>query len=144
MGSHGDDIDLALREQGLRVTQARRSVYGLLSGTGSPLSASQIDLELRRSGVVIDLVTIYRTLDTLERGTLVVRIDRQSDGWRYCIRSREHSHQITCSMCGNTSPLDVCDLARIEQALERRTGFTNISHSLQFHGTCPGCRETMK
>jgi Fe2+ or Zn2+ uptake regulation protein len=128
----------------MRVTQARRAVFGLLSGTRGPLSASQIDAMLRESGVVIDLVTIYRTIETLERGSLVVRIDRQSDGWRYAIRSREHSHQITCSVCGSTAPLDVCDLARIEQALERRTGFANISHSLQFHGTCPTCVGSVK
>lgn len=131
-----------LREQGVRLTEARCAVYELLSRTSSPLSAAQIDTSLRDAGVVIDLVTVYRTLETLERCALVMRIDRLNDGWRYGVRSKEHSHLITCSECGSTSPLDVCDLARIEGALERRTGYTNISHSLQFYGTCPECRES--
>lgn len=135
-----NDIDQQLREQGVRVTHARRRVYELLSGSEGPLSAAQIDISLRESGMSIDLVTVYRTLETLERCALVVRVDRMSEGWRFAIRSREHSHLITCSECGSISPLDVCDLARIEKALETRTGFTNISHSLQFYGTCPECR----
>jgi len=142
MTSRSNDIDAALKAQGVRVTQARRSVYALLQASPEPLSAAQIDAGLRASSeeVSIDLVTVYRTLETLERCTLIARVDRMNDGWRYAVRSQKHHHLIICSECGGTSPLDVCELNRIESALEKRTGFTNICHSLQFYGTCPQCR----
>jgi Fe2+ or Zn2+ uptake regulation protein len=140
MSSEQDDIDGALKGQGVRVTHARRSVFALLRGAREPLSAAQIDALLRDAGASIDLVTVYRTLETLERCTLIARVDRMNEGWRYAVRSQEHHHLITCSGCGCTSPLDVCELNRIERALEQTTGFTNICHSLQFYGTCPSCR----
>ena len=91
-----------------------------------------------RSG--IDLVTVYRTLETLEQCQIVTRIDRLKEGWRYMLRSVEHRHTITCSRCGSSSPLAHCQLASIEQSVERATGFSDIHHSLQFFGICPNCR----
>lgn len=135
------DISDALKKQGLRPTAARRSVFELLERADGALSAAQIEAALRADGVGIDLVTVYRTLDALERCSLVMRAERMSEGWRYTIRSRKHTHSIVCSDCGSASPLDVCGLARIEQQLEQTTGFSNISHALQFYGTCPTCRK---
>lgn len=122
------------------MTHARRATYEALRDSTEPLSVAQIAARLQDCGTSIDLVTVYRTLETLERCALVARIDRLNDGWRYTVRTKEHHHLIVCSACGSTSPLDVCDLNRIEKNLERSTGFTNIFHSLQFFGTCPGCR----
>jgi Fe2+ or Zn2+ uptake regulation protein len=135
------NLDSALREQGLRVTSARRRVFELLHARNEPLSAAGLESGLRECGDAIDLVTVYRTLETLERCGLVARVDRLADGWRYTVRNRHHAHSIVCSECGDTAPLDVCGLKRMEQELEQTTGFSNISHALQFYGTCPGCRK---
>lgn len=135
-----DEIDSTLKAFGMRITQARRSVYECLHASDEPLSASDVFSLLQNREILIDLVTIYRTLDTLERCDLLVRVDRLHEGWRYAVRSQDHHHSITCSVCGGISPLDVCELARLEQSLERETGFTNIRHSLQFYGTCPKCQ----
>lgn len=141
MRSRSNQIDTTLKQQGIRVTQARRSIYDALQRSSDPLSAAQIDEALQSTGISIDLVTVYRTLDTLERRGLVARVDRPSDGWRYAIRTKNHHHLIVCSECGGASPLDRCELQRIETELTRSTGFSNISHSLQFFGTCPKCQE---
>jgi Fe2+ or Zn2+ uptake regulation protein len=140
MSSHDDDIAAALKGQGIRVTQARRSVYQALSASNEPLSASHLDEALRAGGISIDLVTVYRTLDTLERCGLITRVDRLHEGWRYAIRQKEHHHSITCSACGSSAPLEACDLQRIESALAARTGFADVHHSLQFYGVCPQCQ----
>lgn len=140
-GSPDIDIDERLKGQGLRVTSARRAIYMLLHQGPDPMSAAQIVASLHQAAVAIDLVTVYRTLETLERCGLVARVDRMPEGWRYAVRSKHHAHTIVCSDCGGASPLDICDLQRMERSLERATGFTNISHSLQFFGTCPSCRK---
>ena len=140
MKSSPEPIDLALRERGVRVTGARRIVYRILLEAPAPLSASEVDQALSGSERSIDLVTVYRTLETLEKCGLVTRIDRLAQGWRYAPRAKDHSHQITCSRCGASSPLEHCDLERLEKSLERVTGFADIHHSLQFYGTCPGCQ----
>lgn len=140
MSSCLDDIASALKGQGVRVTQARRGVFEALRGATTPLSAAQLDAALRAAGASIDLVTVYRTLDTLERCGLVTRVDRLQEGWRYAVREKDHHHSITCSECGSISPLDACDLEPVEHALATRTGFANVHHSLQFYGLCPKCQ----
>ncbi len=134
------EIESALRALGVRVTHARRAVYESLEASSEPLSASEIAARLEGDEGKPDLVTVYRTLEMLERCDLIVRIDRLNEGWRYAIRARSHRHSITCSACGGTSPLDTCELGRMERSLEQSTGFTNVRHSLQFYGTCPKCQ----
>lgn len=141
MKSRSDELDDLLRSQGLRSTSARRSVYVALKSSSSPLSAAQIDEALNAAGIAIDLVTVYRTLETLERCDLIMRIERMKEGWRYAIRSTEHHHNIVCSVCGGASPLEQCQLSRLERDLEQTTGFRNVRHSLQFFGTCPDCQD---
>ncbi len=133
------DIAQALHAQGLRVTEARCSVYAFLEEAHKPLAASQIEEGLRNSGEEFDLVTVYRTIETLERCALVARVDRLREGWRYIVRSRRHGHVITCSECGESAAMATCELERLERSLAETTGYTNICHSLQFFGTCPGC-----
>ncbi|MBL7988591.1 MAG: transcriptional repressor [Chlorobi bacterium] len=140
MKSRSDELDDLLRSQGLRSTSARRSVYAALHSSNSPLSAAQVDEALNATGVAIDLVTVYRTLETLERCDLIMRVERMKEGWRYAIRAKEHHHSIVCSLCGSASPLEQCQLSRVERDLEQSTGFSNVRHSLQFFGTCPDCQ----
>lgn len=141
MESDGNQIDRVLKERGVRVTQARRSIYYALNRASEPLSAADVGTLLHDADLAIDLVTVYRTLETLERCGLITRVDRLHDGWRYSVRSKGHHHSIICSECGSASPLASCDLQRIEHGLASSTGFSNISHSLQFYGTCPNCRD---
>jgi len=129
----------ALRAHGLRITAARQSVFSALDASPSPMAASQVIQHLEQSGESLDPVTVYRTLASLERCDLVMRIDRMKEGWRYTLRARSHSHTIVCAECGRTAALEHCELERLERALERSTGFINVRHALQFSGICPLC-----
>jgi Fe2+ or Zn2+ uptake regulation protein len=134
------NTDKLLHDQGLRITAARRAVVSGLSDSSRALSASELHAAVERSGQEIDLVTVYRSLEALERCSIVSRVDRNREGWRYAVRSREHRHEVVCSRCGATAALDLCELDRVERMLERQTGFSNIHHALSFFGTCPQCR----
>ncbi len=140
MSTASDHIDALLRASGVRATTARRDVYQVLDKATGPLLVADIDRALARSGRSIDLVTVYRTVETLERCGLVIRVDRIGDGWRFATRDTEHQHLIVCSVCGAREPLDQCEIESIDRKLERTTGFSDVHHSVQFFGTCPKCR----
>src|SRR5205085_207398 len=124
------NIDLLLKERGLRITQARRGVFAALANAAGPLSAAQIRELALVSGGRFDLVTAYRTLETLERCGLVVPVERGDDGWRYALTDRAHHHSIVCSACGSAAPLEHCALESLQKSLEQATGYSNIRHSL--------------
>jgi Fe2+ or Zn2+ uptake regulation protein len=135
-----DQIELELRRRGMRITPARRSVIAVLAQSAEPMAVAQISERIAEIGTRVDLVTVYRTVETLEQSGIVARNDRVGECWRYQLRSGSHRHTITCSRCGSSSPLDGCRLAEIERSLEQATGFSDIHHSLQFYGTCPACQ----
>jgi len=123
----------------MRPTPVRCAVYAILEASGGPLCASQILDELDRSGRSFDLVTVYRTLNSFEHTEVVTRMDRTKEGWRYALRSRSHVHSITCSQCGAVTQLASCDLETLDRIVAETTGFSHISHMLQFRGVCPTC-----
>src|SRR4051812_7912943 len=131
MDSNSDQL---LHSKGLRATAARRAVVDVLAEAPHALSATELHARVARRGDTVDLVTVYRSLETLERCSIVSRVDHSKDGWRYTVRSKGHRHEVVCSRCGAVAPLNACELDRIERGLERQTGFTNIHHALSFFG----------
>lgn len=134
------DIDAQLKRCGIRRTAARRNVLGVLLRSDEPLLVAEIAARLAAAAEPADLVTVYRTIETLEQHGLAVRVDRLADGWRYASRHGAHRHLIVCSRCGTSTALEHCELASIDKTLEHRTGFSEVHHSLQFFGTCPACQ----
>lgn len=134
-----DDIRTVLRDHRLRVTAARVGVYATLERTTCPTTAADIMHALKEEGISVDLVTVYRALDALERSGLVSKSDRMKEGWRYVTRAAQHTHVIVCTVCGTSMPIASCELERFERTISRSTGFTDIRHTLQFQGRCPDC-----
>lgn len=133
------DIGELLRRHHLRVTRARTQIYAILERSRVPTTAAQILSALKRVEVHLDIVTVYRTLDTLERCGLVAKSDRMKEGWRYVARSAPHGHVVVCTECGTSAAIATCELERFEQSVHRCTGYTDIRHTLQFQGRCPDC-----
>jgi len=102
------------------------------------MTAAALAERLKSLGVSIDLVTVYRTLDLLVSSGLLTRVDRMDEGWRYASCSH-HCHTITCRLCGRNATLNRCEMAQLDKAVERSTGFSGITHVLQFVGVCPEC-----
>lgn len=142
MNTHAThSLDDLLRSRGLRSTPARRAVLTVLNETDEPLAVAGISERIAALGTSVDLVTVYRTVEALERSGIVARNDRVAECWRYEMRSSAHRHSITCGVCGATAPLDGCRLAEFERGLAEATGYSDIHHSLQFYGTCPACQQ---
>lgn len=127
-----------LRAAGLRVTGARCAVLEALDASSDPMTAGTLAQQLRDGGLAIDLVTVYRTLDLLVGTGLLMRVDRMDEGWRYAPCSR-HCHSIICRACGRSATLNRCEMAQLDRSVERSTGFSAITHTLQFAGICPDC-----
>lgn len=138
---HGAKPDPAglLREAGLRVTKPRLRILGILLASREPL-----DIE----GIIhralpdrLDFSTVFRTVHHLETLGIVrrVHLGRSTTHYEAGGPAGHHDH-ITCNVCGRVAPLpDGCPLGEFEKLLAEKTGFAQISHSLEFFGICPSC-----
>jgi Fur family ferric uptake transcriptional regulator len=130
-----------LRHQAGRVTDSRRLVLEALLQLQRPSTPKEIAEAVPQGGC--DLATIYRSMALFEEMGLVHRIDLGDGLARFEIADDDpqghHHHHLVCRRCQRIVKLDDCILSDVEQRLARQHGYSEISHRLEFFGTCPDC-----
>ena len=102
------ELKRALREVGLRATNARALVLGCLMDAGRPLTHAEVcDLPGEHG---YDRATLYRNLVDLTQAGLVTRTDLGDHLWRFEVAGAEGHHagahaHFVCQECGDVSCL---------------------------------------
>ena len=130
-----------LKKTGLRRTPARESILRLLADAGRPLSHQDI-LKQGKGETCFDRVTVYRTLETLQKRGLLHRIQGVDGTWRFCRHRDEspgkcagnHIHFL-CSGCDQMFCLPEQPLPWVAAP----AGATILSKQLVVHGHCAAC-----
>ena len=136
----GARITDALRQQGFRITPQRQVILEVVAHGSDHQSAQQVYLAARRRLPGLNLATVYRTLDSLNRAGLVDLMDDTRGSLRFSLRDPEHPHaHLVCRECGATLEMRATWLARLAQDILRRTGFeADLGHQT-FSGLCEEC-----
>ncbi len=132
-----------LREAGLRITQPRIAILGVLIARGQPVSIEQIHNELRNRSC--DLVTVYRCLAAFEEIGLVRRSFFHNGTSLYQLSDRKEAvYHVVLKDGSEIRPLDTATSERLAVALKevedllKGQGFTDVSHVLEFFAKTPG------
>lgn len=129
-----------LAQAGYRPTAARRVVIEIVLNTRRALEPLEIFTLARRQHPKLGLVTVYRTLETLEALGLVQRV-HQPGGCNIYLRAFEgHQHLLICTACGRAVFFEGDDLSALMERAARQSGFVVHDHWLQLFGTCAECR----
>ena len=129
-----------LTRSGLRVTEPRRLVAGLIATRSGHFTAADLAAEARRRPVAIGRATIFRTLDVFVRLGGVERIDLPTGEHAYVRCEPSHHHHVVCSACGRTDEVDGCDMQAVVREIAARTGYRVDGHRLELYGICPDCQ----
>ena len=128
----------ALRASGQRVTGARRAILAVLAAEHGPFTAAEVHERL--SAGECDLVTVYRTLESMEAIELVRRCDFGDGSYRYEFSHAEHHHHhIVCRTCRSVQVLEFCVADALER-IARQKGYAHVTHALEVFGICPACQ----
>lgn len=126
-----------LRANGMRVTGPRKAMLAILVKEHGPFSAE--DLHHKLGANECDVVTVYRSLQAMEEVGVLRRCDFGDGTYRYEFNSGEHHHHhIVCRVCRSVKTLDLCVAESLER-MARDQGYTNVTHTLEVFGVCPGC-----
>jgi Fur family ferric uptake transcriptional regulator len=131
----------ALRDQGLRITAARRAVCSVVAERhGQHLTAATI-LEGTRTEqhTNVNQSTVYRTLDALEAAGLLVHSHLGHGPAVYHLASESEHQHIVCKGCGDTASIPSDDLESWVDALREKTGFEVDPTHFAVTGLCPDC-----
>ena len=130
-----------LSGQGYRLTEARRAVVEIMAKSTYALTPIEIFDEARESHPALGLVTVYRTLEALEKQGLIQRVHQPQGCQAFITAPAGHQHLLLCRQCGETALFEGDDLETLFKSIARKTGFEITEHWLQLFGLCPGCQK---
>lgn len=130
-----------LKANGLRVTQPRIAMLECLLHAPQPMSIDEVRTQAGPGREELIWTTVYRFLLELERLKLVrrVHVSESLAHFELSLPHRHHDH-LVCNGCGTVKTLEEsCPVTELERRIASRYGFTEVTHSLEFHGLCPSC-----
>jgi len=128
-----------LRKGGNKITPARLAVIKVLESTKVPLSITQI---IKKIGLALDEVTIYRTVELFQDLKIVRQVNFRHQHSHYeLVHDKDHHHHLICNDCGKVEDIKDFEPANFEKSvLSQSVNFKIIeSHALEFFGYCNNC-----
>ena len=124
----------ALRERGLRLSTSRRLVLEALFAAEDPISAEQLAQRHK-----LDLASVYRNLETLERHGLVRHVHLGHGPGLYVLVGRGQREYLFCERCGRARALEPNKLDPVRQEIKRRFGHEARFTHFAIVGVCESC-----
>jgi Fur family ferric uptake transcriptional regulator len=137
-----DAIVALLRANGMRITKNRIQIIDILLRAEKPLSLDEIQTRSGAKTEPPDYATVFRVMTLLENLQVAQKVNlNRSCSYYELLNPRQHYDHIICTECGRvTLMIDSCPVEKVERTIERRYGFSDIRHSLEFFGKCRECR----
>ncbi|MGA2477624.1 MAG: Fur family transcriptional regulator [Spirochaetia bacterium] len=129
-----------LAEAGFSDTGARRAVVMALCEAESGATPADLLERGRASHARLGQVTVYRTLEILERLGLSRKLHQEDGCSTYAVSSRGHAHHVICRTCHKVAEYEGCSIDKALRDAAARTGYLVEGHWLEMFGLCPSCR----
>ncbi|WP_433499254.1 Fur family transcriptional regulator [Sphaerimonospora sp. CA-214678] len=130
-----------LRQAGLRVTAARLAILQTVR-EGDHLDVEAIHRGVCRRVGQVSLQAVYDSLNALQRGGLLRRIEPAGSPTRYETRVGDNHHHLVCRQCARVTDVD-CAVGHapcLEPAYD--AGYLIDEADVIYWGFCPDCRLT--
>jgi Fur family ferric uptake transcriptional regulator len=131
---------IQLRDHGYRLTGARRAVVDTVARSRHALTPIEVYDVARKRYRALGLVTVYRTLEKLEKLHLVQRVHQPQGCQAFIAAGQGHQHLLLCQRCGRVTIFEGDDLKALISAISTKTGYRIRDHWLQLFGLCASCR----
>jgi len=130
-----------LREQKFRITPQRLAVVKILARSENHPSVEMIFEQVRRDFPTTSLATIYKTISLLKELGEVLELGFPEGGNRFDGNNpAPHPHMI-CVRCKKIVDPPLEALSGLTREASQKTGYTILSHRLDFFGICPECKK---
>jgi Fur family ferric uptake transcriptional regulator len=131
----GDAVK-ALRDRGLRLTTPRRLVLEALFDAEAPVSAERL------AGILsLDVTSVYRNLETLERHGLARHVHLGHGPGLYVLVGRGEREFLHCERCGAVRALAPSELDPVRDQVLELFGYRARFSHFAIVGVCPACQE---
>lgn len=124
---------------GLKKTKNRILIYEMLEKKDYPITAEELYDSFDKKEV--DLSTIYRTLKSfLDVGIVKKEVNENKENVFLLIRNEEN-HILVCTSCHKRVKLEGCPYHKVNEEIEKKTGFVVQDQNVEIYGICPDCQK---
>ncbi|RKT71838.1 Fur family transcriptional regulator [Saccharothrix variisporea] len=126
-----------LHDRGMRMTPQRQLVLDAVRDLGHA-TPEQICQRVQATAPTVNITTVYRTLDLLDRLGMVRHTHLGHGAPTYSVDEHEHVH-LVCHKCGRVDEAPCDLLTPVAGTLRREFGFELDASHLALSGTCRDC-----
>ena len=123
----------ALRAAGVRLTNQRTILLGLLVEAHDHPDATELHRRAQAADSAISLATIYRTLAVLERAGMVQRHSFDGDSARFEPADEPHHDHIVDLETGHIVEFRSDKIERLQRQIAAELGFELVHHRLEVY-----------
>ena len=136
-----DTVISNIKKEGFRLTRARKAIINIFYSSNIPQTAEEINVFLKRKGIMVDKVTIYRELDFLKDRKIIREVNFREGAKRFEILPKQHHHHLVCLNCNRIEEFEMKnDLSQTEKRIAATKNFKVADHMLEFFGYCAKCQ----
>ena|SRR3990167_4131584 len=134
------DFITKLKQEGFRITSARRALIEIFLANKKPLTIHQITGLFNEKQIDVNKTTIYRELAFLVKYGFIHELQIANNIVHYELADQLHHHHFVCSSCGKIQDIILEDERKIFKKLLKSKNFLVYEHSLEFFGRCISCQ----
>jgi Fur family transcriptional regulator, ferric uptake regulator len=136
-------LQAIMSRRGVRMTEQRRAILGVIETAKTHLDASQILRKARKVDPSVDRSTVYRTVSLLKRHGMIDELDlmhlRGESHYYERKLGRDHIH-IACLRCGKITEFVSERFDSLKRQLQQECRFHILVARLEVGGYCAACR----
>ena len=133
-----EQIIIALREEGFRITPQRIAIVDYLLKTEEHPSAELIHKTVKKKYPMISLSTIYKTLDLLREKKMINEMDVDGEA-RFDAHTGDHVN-LVCMKCGKIEDMNEDLLKEIQNKAARKSKYQILRSNFELLGHCSSCK----
>jgi len=127
-------IEQACIDKGLRMTQPRRVIAGVLSESDDHPDAEELHRRANAVDTSISLATVYRTVKLLEDYGIIDRHDFRDGRSRFEEAPEEHHDHLIDVKSGRVVEFQNEEIERLQEEIARKLGYKLVDHRLELYG----------
>lgn len=127
------------RAAGLKVTQQRLAVYGMLAATDTHPTPEEVFEAIRADLPLLSLATVYKILEQFHRAGFVRKVSTEGQAARYDVKMEPH-HHLVCTDCGAIHDIHLDTVPDLMSGIPANANFEVARYDVIFHGLCGACR----
>tara|TARA_B100000586_G_scaffold15390_1_gene10473 strand:+ start:547 stop:954 length:408 start_codon:yes stop_codon:yes gene_type:complete len=120
-----------IRSAGLKVTQARRAILGILENEETVhVSADDIHRKLNKSGDEVGIATIYRFLNQFVSAGICIRHNFETGQSLYELTPDHHHDHMVCLTTGKVVEFEDEMIEKRQEKVAAQKGYRIVDHTL--------------